>query len=211
MAHFGHGGEDLNGWTFFKPAGSYGTDYVQRALITRIGLGCNLLDDAIYPTALADTAGGKFDGTSNKYVMRFPNGQMPPARGFWSLTMYNAQYFFVANALNCYTLSSRNALKADPDGTVTLYIQADSPGPDKEANWLPAPKAPFVLMMRLYWPKRESTVDPRRGTWKPPVVERVLQDKNHERPGYAKHRYPGCCRDVAYHARHTCRAGGPWH
>jgi hypothetical protein len=115
-----------------------------------------------------DSTEQALDG-ANKYVIRFPKGQMPPVRGFWSLTMYDAQYFFVANALNRYTLSARNALKADPDGTIPLLIQASNPGPDKEANWLPAPNGPFVLMMRLYWPKENppSLLD---GTWKPPPV-----------------------------------------
>jgi hypothetical protein len=170
-AHFQSGGEDLNGWEFFKPAGRYGTDYIQRALITRYGLGCKILEDAVYPTTKTDFAGQKLDG-ANRYVIRFPRGQMPPVRGFWSLTMYNAQFFFIANPLNRYTLSARNALKADPDGTVELLIQASSPGPDKEANWLPAPNGPFVLMLRFYWPKERppSILD---GTWKPPAVEKV--------------------------------------
>jgi hypothetical protein len=104
--------------------------------------------------------------------MRFPGGQTPPVRGFWSLTMYNGQYFFVANPLNRYTLSARNPLKAGPDGTIELLIQATSPGPHKEANWLPAPDGPFVLMLRLYWPKERppSILD---GTWKPPLVEKA--------------------------------------
>jgi hypothetical protein len=170
-AHFQSGGESLNGWVFFKPAGSYGTDYIQRALITRYGLGCNLLDDAVYPTTQTDAEGGKLEG-ANKYVMRFPKGQTPPVRGFWSLTMYDAQYFFVANPLNRYTLSARNTLKVDPDGTAELVIQASNPGPDKEANWLPAPNGSFVLMLRLYWPKEHppSIFD---GTWKPPAITRV--------------------------------------
>lgn len=171
MGHFAAGGENLNGWQFFKPAGTYGTDYLQRALITRLGLGCNLLEDAVYPTAVKDGAGAALDGR-NKYVMQFPRGQLPPVRGFWSLTMYDAQYFFVANPLDRYTLSARNALEADPDGSVQLYIQATSPGSDKESNWLPAPNGPFVLMMRMYWPKERppSILD---GTWKPPVVVRT--------------------------------------
>jgi hypothetical protein len=170
-AHFPDSGADLDGWVFFKPAGRYGTDYIQRALITRYGLGCNILEDAVYPTATTDTAGQKLDGAS-KYVIRFPKGQMPPVRGFWSLTMYDAQYFFVANPLNRYTLSQRNALKAGPDGSVDLYIQAANPGPDKESNWLPAPNGPFNLMLRLYWPKEHppSLLD---GTWEPPAIERV--------------------------------------
>jgi hypothetical protein len=170
-AHFPAAGADLNGWVFFKPGGLYGTDYVQRALVTRLGLGCNRTEDAVYPTATTDSTGQKLNG-ANKYVMRFPKGQMPPVRGFWSLTMYDAQYFFVANPLNRYTLSQRNALKSNPDGSVDLYIQAANPGSDKEANWLPAPSGPFNLMLRLYWPKEHppSLLD---GTWEPPPVERA--------------------------------------
>jgi hypothetical protein len=168
MAHYPASGADLNGWVFFKPGGRYGTDYVQRALITRLGLGCNIEEDAVYPGAKTDSAGQKLDG-ANKYVIRFPKGRMPPVRGFWSLTMYDAQWFFVANPLNRYTLSGRNALKPGADGSVDLYIQAANPGPDKESNWLPAPNAPFVLTMRLYWPKENppSLLD---GTWKPPLI-----------------------------------------
>jgi hypothetical protein len=172
IGHFRAAGEDVNGWLFATPAGQYGTDFTQRAFVTRYGLGANLLEDAVYPTATVDAAGRKLDGV-NKYVIRFPKGQMPRVRGFWSVTMYDAQYFFVANPLNRYTLSQRNALKAAPDGTVELYVQATNPGPDKEANWLPAPNGPFVLMMRLYWPKANppSILD---GTWKPPAVERAV-------------------------------------
>jgi hypothetical protein len=171
MAHFPAAGADLNGWVFFKPAGRYGTDYIQRALVTRLGLGCNLIEDAVYPNTTTDSAGQKLNGAT-KYVIRFPKGQTPPAHGFWSLTMYDAQYFFVANPLNRYTLSQRNTLKSNPDGSVDLYIQAANPGPDKEANWLPAPSGPFNLMLRLYWPKEHppSLLD---GTWQPPPVERV--------------------------------------
>jgi hypothetical protein len=171
MAHFTAGGADLNGWVFFKPGGRYSTDYIQRTLVTRLGLGCNLTEDAVYPTAATDGSGQKLDG-ANKYVIRFPKGQMPPVRGFWSMTMYDAQYFFVANPLNRYTLSQRNALKSNPDGSVDLYIQAGNPGPDKESNWLPAPNGPFNLMLRLYWPKEHppSLLD---GTWQPPPVERA--------------------------------------
>ena len=170
-AHYTAGGADVNGWVFFRPAGVYGTDYLQRALITRYGLGANIEQDAVYPTTKVDSTGQALNG-ANKYVIRFPKGQMPPARGFWSLTMYDGQYFFVPNPLNRYTLSARNKLKADPDGTVELLIQASNPGPDKEANWLPTPNGPFVLMMRLYWPKENppSLLD---GTWKPPAVEKA--------------------------------------
>jgi hypothetical protein len=104
--------------------------------------------------------------------MRFDKGQLPPVDGFWSLTMYNGDYFFVDNPLNRYTLSARNKLAPNADGSTTLYIQHDNPGPDKEGNWLPAPKDKFVLMLRLYWPKETppSIID---GSWKPPGVKEV--------------------------------------
>jgi hypothetical protein len=169
-AHYPACGADVNGWVFFSSAGVCGTDYVQRAVITRYGLGANIEQYAVYPTAKVDSTGQTLNG-ANKYVIRFAKGQMPPAHGFWSLTMYDAQYFLVANPLNRNTLSARNELKAKPDGTVELFIQASNPGPDKEAHWLPAPNGPFVLMMRLYWPKENppSLLD---GTWKPPSVTR---------------------------------------
>jgi hypothetical protein len=173
MAHFKKAGIDANGWQIATKTGEYGTDYLQRAFITMIGLGANRPQDAVYPTSEADADGKPYSG-ANKYVMHFPKGQLPPVDGFWSLTMYNAEYFFVANPLNRYTLSPRNDLKANPDGSVDLYIQNESPGKDKEANWLPAPKDKFILMMRLYWPKEKapSILD---GTWKPPAVKVVAK------------------------------------
>jgi hypothetical protein len=142
-----------NGWTAVtKDIGVYGTRYLDRATITAIGLGANRPQDAIYPTSEADPAGHPYSG-ANKYVLHFDKGMTPPVDGFWSLTMYNAKYFFVDNPLNRYTLSPRNALKYNPDGSLDLYIQAQNPGKDKESNWLPAPQGQFILMMRLYWPK----------------------------------------------------------
>jgi len=158
-----------NGWVFTTKTGLYGTSYLQRALITAIGLGANRPQDAVYPTSEGPDIVKKYSGTK-KYVMRFEKGQLPPVDGFWSLTMYNAQYFFVDNPLNRYTLSQRNKLKANADGSIDLYIQNESPGKDKESNWLPAPKDEFVLMLRLYWPKEKSPsiLD---GTWKIPEVK----------------------------------------
>jgi hypothetical protein len=169
MAHFPQAGVDLNGWTFSMKTGIYGTDYLQRAFITAIGLGANRPQDAVYPTSERDADGKPYSG-ANKYVMHFPKGQTPPANAFWSITMYNAEYFFVDNPLNKYTVSPRNALKYNADGSLDLYIQNESPGKEKEANWLPAPKDKFVLMMRMYWPKEKdpSILD---GTWKPPAVQ----------------------------------------
>ena len=160
-----------NGWMFFKEAGLYGTGYRNRALITWYGLGANRLQDAVYPTSEGPDLLEKYNG-ANKYVMRFEKGQFPPAQGFWSITMYDDQYFFVPNAINRQNISSRTQFKTNPDGSVDVYIQNESPGPDKEANWLPAPKGPFVLMMRLYWPSETppSILD---GSWKPPHVQKT--------------------------------------
>ena len=171
MAHFKEAGVNINGWLFSTKTGIYGTDYLNRALITAIGLGANRPQDAVYPTSEVDTDGRPYDG-ANKYVMHFDKGQTPPAEGFWSLTMYDAQYFFVPNPLNRYTLSSRFKFEYNEDGSLDFYIQKDSPGKDKESNWLPAPAGKFVLMLRLYWPKETppSILD---GTWKAPGVKQV--------------------------------------
>jgi hypothetical protein len=162
-----HLGQRVNGWQF-SLTGDYGTRYLFRAAIAFAGLGANLSKDAIYPVADMDSQGKRLNG-ANKYTVTFARGQMPPVKGFWSLTMYDAGYFFVANPLNRYNLSERNKLTANPDGSVTLYVQKDSPGKEKEANWLPAPEGDFVLMLRLYWPD-ESALD---GKWQPPVVKPV--------------------------------------
>jgi hypothetical protein len=160
-----------NGWRISTKTGLYGTDYLQRATVAYMGLGANRPQDAVYPVSEVDTDAMPYTGTA-KYVLRFGKGELPPVNAFWSLTMYNADYFFVANPLNRYTLSQRNKLKFNPDGSVDLYLQADNPGKDKESNWLPAPTDRFVLMMRLYWPREHppSVLD---GTWIPPAVRKV--------------------------------------
>ena len=171
MGHFKDAGTNVNGWQVMTQTGRYGTHYLQRAFVTAIGLGANRPQDAVYPTSEADADGKPYSG-SNKYVMHFAKGETPPVNGFWSITMYNADYFFVANPLNKYTVSPRNDLKYNADGSLDLYIQNESPGKDKEANWLPAPRDKFVLMMRLYWPREKapSIID---GSWKPPAVKRA--------------------------------------
>lgn len=168
MGHFRSAGTNAGGWTFTTNAGVYGTDYLQRALITAIGLGANRPQDAVYPTSDVDGRGQPYSG-ARRYVMHFPAGQTPPVDGFWSLTMYDAEYFFVDNPLNKYTVSPRNALQYNADGSLDVYLQHASPGPDKEANWLPAPEGKFILMLRLYWPKANppSILD---GSWRPPAV-----------------------------------------
>lgn len=158
-----------HGWMFFSKTGLYGTGYLNRALITWYGLGANRPQDAVYPTSEGPDILKKYSG-ANKYVAHFKKGELPPANAFWSITMYDKDYFFVPNPINRYTVSSRNKFKTNADGSIDLYIQQDSPGKDKEQNWLPAPSDAFVLMMRLYWPseKPPSILD---GTWKPPEVK----------------------------------------
>lgn len=171
MGHFKNAGVLENGWTFATRTGLYGTDYLQRALITAIGLGANRPQDAVYPTSDMDASGKPYSG-ANKYVMHFKPGMAPPTDGFWSLTMYNGEYFFVDNPLNKYTVSPRNNLKYNSDGSLDIYIQNENPGADKEANWLPAPKDKFILMLRLYWPK-ETSPSIINGSWKIPPVQVV--------------------------------------
>jgi hypothetical protein len=160
-----------DGWLFTTRTGLYGTNYIQRALITAIGLGANRPQDAVYPTSEGPSILSSYTG-EKKYVMHFKKGELPPASGFWSLTMYDKDYFFVPNPINRQSISARQDLKQNPDGSVDLYIQNESPGPDRESNWLPAPKDKFILMMRLYWPKETapSIID---GTWKIPPVKAV--------------------------------------
>ena len=169
MGYFKDAGKFENGWVFTTKAGIYGTDYRDRALVTAVGLGANRPQDAVYPISEADADAKPYSG-ANKYVMHFDKGQMPPTKGFWSLTMYNAEYFFVDNPLNRYTLSARNKLKQNADGSVDLYIQHENPGKVEESNWLPAPADKFILMLRLYWP-RETPPSLLDGTWKPPAVK----------------------------------------
>ena len=163
--------EPRNGWSFSTSLGTYGTAYLQRALVTAIGLGANRPEDAIYPVSETDGEGKPYDG-ANRYVLHFAKGQLPPVDGFWSLTMYDGNYFFVPNGLDRYTLSARNALKKNADGSVDLYIQNAAPDKARESNWLPAPAGRFILMLRLYWPR---TTDPSilDGSWSIPPVMRV--------------------------------------
>jgi hypothetical protein len=177
MLHFKFSDGDVknvNGWGFTVKTGIYGTDYIQRALVTAIGLGANRPQDAIYPTSLKYEGGliGRDYMGAEKYVLSFKTGLTPPVNGVWSLTMYDANYFFVENPFNRYSISVRQPLKANADGSIDLYIQNESPGTDKESNWLPAPKGKFLLMMRLYWPK-ENNPSLINGSWVLPPVRKV--------------------------------------
>jgi hypothetical protein len=148
--------------------GVYGNYYLKRAIVTQLGLGANLPEDAIYPLNLADADGKPLDGASN-YAIHFDKGQIPPVEAFWSITLYDPEGFQVANSLNRFAVSSWMPFHYNPDGSLDLYFQNESPGSDKEANWLPAPKGPYNLTMRLYAPRSEALT----GKWNPPPVTKV--------------------------------------
>ncbi|MBX3358196.1 MAG: DUF1254 domain-containing protein [Phycisphaeraceae bacterium] len=171
MDQFKVAGRNENGWIFTTKTGVYGTDYLQRAAVTYFGLGANRPQDAVYPTSETQLDGKPYSG-DHKYTIHFEKGKLPPVDGFWSLTMYDAEFFFCDNPLNRYTLSQRNSFKTNPDGSVDLYLQHESPGKDLESNWLPAPAGRFNLMLRLYWPKETppSILD---GTWQIPAAKLV--------------------------------------
>jgi hypothetical protein len=148
--------------------GVYGNYYLKRAIIAQQGLGANLPEDAVYPLNLGDQAGRPLDG-ANKYVLHFDKAALPPVDAFWSVTLYDSEGYQVANPLNRFAVSSWMPFKYDPDGSLTLYVQNEDPGKDKEANWLPAPKSGFNLMMRLYAPRSEVLT----GKWNPPPVTKT--------------------------------------
>lgn len=146
-------------------------NYLFRMSGAFLGIYGNSKEEAIYPAYYVDSTGQKLNG-KNRYTLRFPPGKLPPANSFWSITMYDQPAsLLVANPLNRYLLNSRmlSGFKKDADGGFTFFIQADSPGKDKEPNWLPAPKGDFALIMRLYWPKQEAL----NGSWKQPEVVRI--------------------------------------
>ncbi len=145
--------------------GVYGNYYLKRAIVTQMGLGANLPEDAIYPLNLGDSEGKPLDGANN-YVIHFDKNQIPPAEAFWSVTLYDPEGFQIANPLNRFAVSSWMPFKYNSDGSLDLYFQNGSPGAGKEANWLPAPKGPFNLTMRLYAPKSDALT----GKWNPPPV-----------------------------------------
>ena len=158
-----------NGWSMnTNTMGVYGTWYLKRAIVAQVGLGANLPEDAIYPINLTDETGKPLDG-ANKYALHFEKGAMPPASAFWSVTVYDNEGFQVANPLNRFAVSSWMPFKYNADGSLDLYFQNENPGPDKEPNWLPAPKGPFNLTMRVYAPKLEALT----GKWNPPLVVRA--------------------------------------
>lgn len=169
LGHYGRQ-RQANGWMISTGSGRYGTDYLQRALVAYIGVGGNLPEDAFYPISRSDADGNVLNG-ANRYIMRLEQTDIPPIieQGFWSLTMYDKDYFLVPNPIDRRKVGSHSPFKANADGSIDLYIQPESPGEDNEANWLQTPDGAFILMMRLYWPKDEAL----DGSWVPPAVRRV--------------------------------------
>ena len=157
-----------NGWQMNTDTmGVYGNFYLKRAIVALAGLGANQVDDAIYPLNVSD-AEGKPVMAENNYILHFNKEELPPVGAFWSLTMYDYEGFQVANSINRFAIGDRDELKYNADGSLDLYIQHESPGADKESNWLPSPaKGLLGLTLRLYAP-RQQVID---GRWNPPAIK----------------------------------------
>jgi len=175
------GMKNVNGWnigSFFGDRAFYKGNWLMRAGAAKGGLYGNDAVEAVYPFTRTDGKGETLDGSKHDYTITFPAGQLPPVNSFWSVTMYDGKsQLLIKNPINRYLINSPMlpGMKKNPDGSLTLYIQKDSPGKANEANWLPAPNDTIYLVMRLYWPKAEapSILPPGEGTWQPPPVKRV--------------------------------------
>jgi len=171
-------GTDINGWkvgSSFGDRAFYNGDWLLRAAAAKAGIYGNDAVEAMYPLTKTLADGTPLDGSKHNYTLTFAAGQQPPVNAFWSVTMYDGKtQFLIKNPINRYLVNSPMLpkMKTNADGSVTIYIQKDSPGKDKESNWLPAPDGPIYLVMRLYWPKTEapSILPPGKGTWQPPAV-----------------------------------------
>ncbi len=172
------GMKQVNGWkvgSMFGDSAFYNGDWLKRAAAAKGGIYGNDAVEAMYPMTRTDATGETLDGSKHNYTLTFAAGQLPPVNAFWSVTMYDGKtQLLIKNPINRYLINSPMlpAMKKNPDGSLTLYIQKDSPGKDKEANWLPAPNGPIYLVMRLYWPKDTppSILPPGEGTWQPPGI-----------------------------------------
>jgi hypothetical protein len=173
------GQKDINGWkigSLFGDRAFYNGDWLKRAAAAKGGIYGNDAAEAMYPMTKTLAGGDVLDGSKHNYTLTFPAGQLPPVNSFWSVTMYDGKtQLLIENPINRYLINSPMlpGMKKNPDGSLTLYIQKDSPGKAKEANWLPAPNGPIYVVMRLYWPKTEppSILPPGEGTWQPPAIE----------------------------------------
>jgi hypothetical protein len=166
-------GKEENGWRVMTSGigdrSVYKGDWTFRAAVAMAGIYANDPAEAMYPLLSTDSDGKKPDCSKNRYTLTFPKGQLPPVNAFWSVTMYDAKtQLLVENPIKRYIINSPMLpdLKKNVDGSLTIYIQKDSPGKDKESNWLPAPNGPIYVAMRLYGPKEEALT----GKWQPPAV-----------------------------------------
>jgi hypothetical protein len=177
-AYLASGMKDINGWkvgSLFGDRAFYNGDWLKRAAAAKGGIYGNDAVEAMYPMTRVDATGETLDGSKHNYTLTFPAGQLPPVNAFWSVTMYDDKtQLLIENPINRYLINSPMlpGMKKNADGSLTLYIQKDSPGKAKEANWLPAPNGPIYLVMRLYWPKDapSSILPPGEGSWKPPAL-----------------------------------------
>ncbi|MGH6803963.1 MAG: DUF1254 domain-containing protein [Methyloceanibacter sp.] len=172
-------GTEVNGWRVtldgFGDRPAYNGDWLLRAAAAMAGIYGNSPAEAVYPLLATDSDGNKPDTSTNRYTLTFPDGGLPPVNAFWSVTMYDGKtQLLIENPINRYLINSPMLpdLKKNADGSITLYIQKDSPGAEKESNWLPAPDGPAYVVMRLYWPKEDSP-SIYNGTWKPPAVQQT--------------------------------------
>ena len=164
-------GRQVNGWTTFtETMGVYGNYYFKRAAITLIGLGANPPEDAVYPFLATDADGDILVGDL-PYVIHFDADALPPVYAFWSVTMYDAEGFQVANELDRFAIGDRDPLTYNSDGSLDLYLQHANPGSEREANWLPAPLGPLGVTMRLYAPQPQAL----DGRWNPPPVRKAIR------------------------------------
>jgi hypothetical protein len=171
-------GKDINGWKVGSPDGDrafFNGNWLLRATAAQAGIYGNDAVEAMYPLTRSDAGGQPLDGSKHNYTITFAAGQLPPVNAFWSITMYDGKtQFLIKNPINRYLINSPMlpSMKKNPDGSMTIYIQKNSPGADKKSNWLPAPDGPIYLVMRLYWPKDTppSILPAGDGTWKPPGV-----------------------------------------
>lgn len=157
-----------NGWVSPMNGAEFGVDYFSRAAAARANIFVNPRRESAYFGAEYDSAKNRLNG-ANQYQVTFPKGALPPVKGFWSLTMYDADHFFAPNSLNRFSLGTKNkGLVYNPDGSLTIYVQNARPSDDKLNNWLPAPTGDFELFLRAYWPQPEIM----DGKWAPPPVEK---------------------------------------
>ncbi len=168
---FANRGTNVNGWTFNLNAGQYGEDYLLRAAETKHAFGIQTPEEALYPSSVVDGNGTQLNAANNTtYIIHFDEGQTPPVKAFWSITIYDKDGFFVDNPIDRYLIGDRTVgLKNNTDGSLDIYIDSRNPGPEKESNWLPAPDGPFALFLRMYNPD-ESVLN---GEYQIPAVRIV--------------------------------------